>query len=342
MDFLTTFISTLVSAAAAVAVVQWLAKKAVEHGLAREIEAYKAKLSEDVEKKKGELSRELASHQLALNQDLELTKGALQRPLARETAQVNGAVRKEIENQFGETAAQRQYEMEARRRLYLAVGPLRFQLLLSCRDLAGRIESMGVRESYKTNLAGYYGRSTCYRILRPVAICDLIEEQVALADFSVDPTAIDRLRFRRTLTRIFSGGELVGDHPDVNWTYQNEHVFADSLSSCANVLIDRTAGSRVLRFREFDELIAAQGEQIVSPFDGLLNGFRISEKPILWMRFVAQANACNELIKRLGGEAFERHDVPVEELLKQSGDPHICKAIAESIKRVRSVELLSL
>jgi hypothetical protein len=278
-----------------------------------------------------------------LQRDLERTKSELQSELAREKALVDGVVRKEVETQLGDLAAQRQYELEARRRLYLAIGALRSQLLLACRDLTGRVESMGLRERFKLDLAGYYGRSTAYRILRPVAIAELIEEQVALADFLVDPAAVDFLRFRRTLTRIFSSEDPVGDHPQLNWQQQEQHVFADSLSSAGNVLIDRSAtGSRVLRFKEFDELLTAQGPRAVAPFDRLLNGFEPAAKPIFWVRLVAYANACNELVKRAGGGAFETRELPVQDLLTEAGDDHINANLQVLLKRLDAVKLVQL
>lgn len=65
-----------------------------------------------------------------------------------------------IETFLADRAAERQYAWDARKRLYEAIGPLRFQLLLACRDLSGRIEVHGVREWYDTSVSTYYGQST--------------------------------------------------------------------------------------------------------------------------------------------------------------------------------------
>jgi hypothetical protein len=46
----------------------------------------------------------------------------------------------------------------------------------------------------------YYGKNTLYRMLRPIAISELIERQIAYADFAVDPSAVKVLRFRRTVS----------------------------------------------------------------------------------------------------------------------------------------------
>lgn len=290
------------------------------------------------------LARALIQHRLAA--ELERTKADLQQQLAREKAQAEGAVRREVEAQLGQMAAQRQYEYEARRRLYLAIGPLRFQLLLACRDLSGRIAALGSTEPYRLTPGNYYGRSTLFRLLRPLAIAELIERQVGVADFAVDPAALICLRFRRSLVRILSGDELVEGRSDLHWDAQVEHVFADTLAACAQVLISSPPGGgseQVLRFDAFEERLQQQGSALVAPFDTLLQGFSKKDKPVLWLRLVAYGNACNALIDRLGGElGFERRVFATEGLLVGDHDPFVVAHRAEVVARVRALELVAL
>lgn len=328
---LTTVGTAVVSSVGTSAAAYWLVQEVIKN-----------RLQAALEERKSQLSQQLETYKLGLSQDLERTKSEFQLGLARDKALVEGTIRKEVETQLGEGAAQRAYELDARRRLYVAIGPLRFQLLLACRDLAGRIESFALREQYRMGLDGYYGRSTLYRILRPIAVCELIEEQIALADFSIDPSAIDCLRFRRTITRIFSGDELPGDHPQVNWDSQEQHVYSDSVASCARALIDASEGKRVLRFAEFGDLLSKEGNATVSPFDTLLTGFEIRAKPILWLRLISYANACNELITRLGGDQFAHRVFPTEDCLKRGGDTYILSQLALYMERVKSVQLVPL
>lgn len=348
MDYATIIAAVTIAVPTAVAVVlalsRFFAEEFIKNRLQRDLEARKAELAQQVETHKLSLNQQLETYKLGLSEQLERTKTDLMSDLQREKAAVDGKVRTEVEEQLGKIAAQRLYETEARRRLYQAVGPLRFQLLLACRDLTGRIMAIGTgNEEYDTNLAGYYGRSTAYRILRPLAICELIEEQVALADFLIDPAAVECLRFRRTLTRIFSGDDLVGKHPNMDWDYQTQHVFANSLSVCANVLINRSGTTaRVLRFDEFDDLMDAKGPPEVGPFDDILKTFRTSKKPIFWIRLVAYANACNALINRLGGEAFEQHMFDLVPLIERAEDNYFNKNIQETLAAIKKVELVAL
>jgi hypothetical protein len=258
---------------------------------------------------------------------------------------IEGAVKREVEAYLGEQAAQRQYAFEARRRLYVAVGPLRFQLLLACRDLAGRIEGHGKGERYRMNVGSYYGRSTLYRLLRPLAIADLIERQIAYSDFAVDESALDCLRFKKSAFRILSGDRITCNHPRVDWTDQVEHAYADSISIAANALIAEANGAseRVLRFDEFTRAIGDHGLDRFEPFPKLLQDFKISTKPILWLRLVAYGYACNSFVTRAGTAlGFSNEPFPLAELIEASGDDYIIAHKAEYERAVSAHSHMAL
>jgi hypothetical protein len=331
MDIVTALTAVTASLGLTVAGFYWVGQTLMQHQLARFLE-----------KRKVDLAKELETHKLALNEQLEHTKGELQRMLARDKSAIDGLVRQEVDSKLGELAAQRQYEYDARRRLYVAIGPLRFQLLLACRDLAGRVVSYAEREAYEMSLDRYFGRSTAYRILRPIAITELVEEQVALTDFSIDEGAVDCLRFRRTATRIFSGDEIPGSHPKADWSAQEEHVFADSLQLAARALI-APDGKRVVRFDEFCNRLDTEGLATIAPFDQLLSQFSIERKPILWLRLVAWGNACNGLIGRLGDErSFPPAEFPVRDLLERARDPIVSANLDDYQGRIEALRLISL
>lgn len=335
MDFNTFIAAVSSSLGLSLAGAYWLARTLVQHRLQVELETRKISLAAQLETSKVEL-----------NKQLEYLRGQLQAELARDKARIEGAVRGEVESFLGEAAAQRQYEFEARKRLYLSIGPLRFQLLLACRDLAGRVQALGSSERrYSLELSGYFGRSTVYRILRVLAIADAIEAQIALTDFSVDPSAQDCLRFRRSLTRLLSGDELLDSHPDADWTRQVQHIYADRLAVCAQLLVrtDGGQGPRILRFQEFNALLDAEGAHRVEPFDTLFNDFQPASKPLLWLRLVACAHACNALVDRLGADAgFEQRRFPTDSLLRECRDPVIAGDSVRAAERIAALALMPL
>ena len=292
MDLATILVSIGFSVPVSLAAAAWLSRAVIQH-----------KLSEALEKRKSELARDLEDH-----------KGALAAELAREKAEIEGQVRAAVERELGDAASQRQYEFEARKRLYSAIGPLRFQLIMACRDFAGRIAGFE-RNQHGRIGGGYYGLSTLYRLMRPLAIAELIERQVAYSDFAVDQGAVDCLRFKRSARRILSNHEIVCGYPGVDWSRQAEHAFADSISVAVNVLIvpGSDGKDRVQRFDEFANI--PDGERItrLAPFPQLLADFTVKTKPLLWIRLVAYGNACVAYANRAGdGLGFEVRSLSAE------------------------------
>lgn len=291
------------------------------------------------------LAQALALHQSELTARLEGVRAENQRMAAHEKTLLDGLVKQQVDLYLGQAAAQLSYEYDARKRLYTAIGPLRFQLLVACGELAGRIERFGMSERYDTSIDDYYGRSTLYRILRPIAIAELIEQQIAVMDFSVDAAAMDCLRFKKTVTRILSGEEIACAHPAVNWNSQEQHAFSDSVSASANVLICRAPGcaDRIMRFDEFRFWIDNHAHQPLGPFPALLRNFNPDTKPILWARLVAYGNACSSLVNRLGIPiGFEERIYPARLLLAQTRDQFINSKLDMYVGRVEALVLIAL
>ena len=194
---------------------------------------------------------------------------------------------------------------------------------------------------YVMDLRKYYGQNTLYRILRPLAISALIEQQVAYADFAVDPSALRILRFRRAASLAWSGDVVVLDHPAVNWHSQEEHVVSDRLDGIAAALVKEAqpGTERVLSFREFE---AALGNREffdrLAPFPNLFFEFDPSKKPVLWLRFVCFGQICNEFILSDGRElGFEERVFPVRQLLQKSKDQHIERCLDKYERAIRDV-----
>lgn len=311
-----------ITTAACVAGVLWLLRSLVQKRITQEIEKYKTQLSSD----------------------LENTKADLLKSVNQKKAEIEGDVKKAVETHLGQLAAQRQYEYEARKRLYTVIGPLRFQLLLACRDLKRRIEGYS-KNQYPTSINTYYGRSTLYRVLRPIAIAELIEQQIALADFSVDTDAVDCLRFRKSATRIWSGDELACGYGKINWDDEHQHVFADSISISANSVIKREPSTldRILRYDEYVKLLDSHNLTDIASFRDLLKDFDIEEKPMLWVRLVAYANSCNHFVTKIGTKfGFADEGFSTRSLLDKLVQEDVRKKIPEFEDKIIELQLVSL
>ncbi len=266
MDIGTIATALGLSVAAAVGVARWLAKRLVDQQLEKDLIRHRSELDQKVGEAKAELNAEL---------------------------------RRDVEEYLGERAAERQYAFEAKKRLYTAIGPLRFQLVKACVDYANRVDRIGRgRQPFGISLARYFGRSTAYRLLRIFAICELIERQMTYADFAVDRSTVRLLRFKHQAFLAMSSSTVAQNHPAVNWDEQVEHVFYDTLSmiACALIVAD-PAGSRIMRFDEFCRFLDVPDNlEAIHPVARLLEDFSINKKPILWLRLVALAQLCCVLI----------------------------------------------
>jgi hypothetical protein len=77
---------------------------------------------------------------------------------------------------------------------------------------------------------GYYVHSFFYRLLRPLAIGVLVERAMSYADFSVDPSSVDLLRFDRAACQMLTGAEpfLGADgqvyYRGLDWGRESQHI----------------------------------------------------------------------------------------------------------------------
>jgi len=271
------------------------------------------------------LSKALVSHRL--QKALESYKSELQLQHDREKLEIEGQIQERVECLLGDRAAEREYMLEAKKRLYYLIGPLKFQLLIACSDAARRIESHGLVAEYKLSLDGYYGISTIYRILRPLAVSELIEQQIAYADFSVDDSSISLLRFKHSATRTLNDDNVIGCHPNVNWNQQTEHLFFDTISEAAHALItvDNNGSKRVIEYYEFKKhFISDHNNNGLNVLAKIIEKFTIKSKPLFWLRLVAFGYNCREYVGTEGVNLdfdYKRYDIRA--LLERSGDPYI-------------------
>lgn len=252
-----------------------------------------------------------------------------------------------VKRQELDDAAEREYNLEARKRLYHAIGPLRFQLVMACKEVATRVLNHGSDLGYSMTINSYYGRNTLYRLLRPIAIAELIEQQITYADFSVDPTALELLRFKKAASMALSDGDTILNHPNANWNYQVEHLFSGTLGRLANSFIiqdeDTSNKKRPMNFHEFEAFISKPKNlaQFAS-LGTILDDFTITGKPIFWARLVCLGFICNEYVVQAGKAiGFESHLFDLDKLLSASGDEYILsniekyKEVFQSLARTR-------
>lgn len=280
-----------------------------------------------------QVGKVLADRKAELDKLLIEVKAGFDLDLALKKASFEADLRQKTENILGQESTERAYQLDARRRLYLAVGPLRFQLLQACADFANRVEGIvrGKGEMFAAD--GYYAKSTQYRLLRILGVCELIERQIAITDFTVDAGMSQLLAFRQAAYECLSSGGVALKHPNLKWKTQTQHLFKDTLGALGSALICKSDGpaERVKRFDEFvAEVDAGTAMGKYPELLSLLDSFQPSSKPILWIRFVALAVLCDRLVQSHGdyvGLKLDKFDI--SEALKLANDDYISQNTSE-------------
>lgn len=264
-----------------------------------------------------------------------LTYRFIRRQEIMDQARWQGDIRKEVETYLGDRSAEREYVLEARKHLYKTIGPLRFQLVIACGDVSSRIRNYGAGPRYAMTMKRYYGWSTLYRLLRPIAIVELIERQIAYADFSVDKTAIALLKFKRAVYTALTDGDAILDHPNANWNNQVEHLFSDTLVTIANSFViqddDASGGKRAMSIYEFENFTQqSKNLYAFSPLVEILETFNIQDKPIFWARLVCFGHICNEYVRQAGSSiGFVYQPFDLKAMLSLVEDKYILTNIDE-------------
>jgi len=235
MDILTVLTAMASSGVLSVGAAKWLTEHLIDHRLAKDLKSYQADLDQRLATSKAELDakleRDLKTYQATLDTSLANSKAELDGRLSTTKSELEASLRRGVEEYLGERSAERQYKFDALKRLYSAIGPLRFQLAGACNEFVARIDRIGTgKQPYATSLQHYFGRSTLFRLLKMFAITELIDRQIADADFSVDPSTVALLRFRHQSFMCLSSSTVSLDHPNAKWNEQIEHVFYDTLS----------------------------------------------------------------------------------------------------------------
>jgi hypothetical protein len=240
-----------------------------------------------------------------------------------------------------ERKARVDYEYMARKRLNEMIGPLRMQLLFSARDLIGRV-NRHTNGCWNMDPSGTFVRSFVYRILRPLAVAQLIERQMSIADFSVDPEAIALLRFKRAGERMLTGSKVVRKYPDVDWSTQSGHLFRDNLRVAAAKLIAEDESGPVVidyaRFQRENPNLQESPElrDLTQIFIRCENN--LIDNPLFWVRLVGYAYACSRLIAEFGtAVGFEDKPLPAGDMLHAVEDSRISQHVADYLQVFDSI-----
>ena len=226
-------------------------------------------------------------------------------------------LRSTLSDQSKERDARRDYEYEARKRLYDQVEPIRFHLHEGLEEAHFRVRSL-TRTARDGNLSleenwlngpGYYMRSTIYKLFLPVAYFRLLRSRMTFTDFNLDNNVALQYALLKLYMRSFTDDfdfaslkpklaydpnhrnaqRLRKENPAV---YSRQALVLGDLECIADLLITREDGkTRVLQFGEFEMLFEQKkdNDENLQEALNLFLAFTAKSKPVLARLLLAQA-----------------------------------------------------
>lgn len=216
-----------------------------------------------------------------------------------------------LDDRNSAAAARRDYEYEARKRLYDEVEPLLFQVYEALDEAHHRVRSLA-RTARNGELGwleenGYYLASTVYKLLLPVSHLRLIQQRMTFVDLGLDPQIELRYLLLKQYARSFTDDFIFAqmsplrpyDPNNADWrrkrdenpaVYSRQALVVGDLECVADLLITREGEkSRAMSYSEFEGLLkqASIDENLHEAIE-LFRGFCPKRKPVLARMLAAQ------------------------------------------------------
>lgn len=263
----------------------------------KRLERYKSAIQGELEHQKAEFQQTIEAQKSYSQIQLETLKADL---MARGSAQ----------------SARRDYEYEARKRLYAEVEPLFFALYEASEECFYRIRSLvrsarqgrlGIAQDSWMEHDGYYLISTAFKIVLPSVIYRLIQRRLTFVDLSLDE--IIRLRyliiknFAHSFTDHFDFAALPPSLPyHPTWdsdasSLENRRIkrhqgiiTGDFENILDEMIVHESDGLRPISLGEFEKRIKTSSEEsYISTLLRLYRGFAPNTDPVLARMLLAQA-----------------------------------------------------
>jgi hypothetical protein len=237
------------------------------------------------------------------------------------------AIKAEYAELKAERDALRDYEYEARKRLYHECGPLLFLLLEHSERALKRIHNiaraakqghLGDEDSWFSRR--YYRLSTWYILLGPLAILNLIQRRLTLLDLTLDYRIYVQYSIAKMIYQLFAkdfklvefaepemkyaphSKEAEGKREDNPEVYRQQGIPLGILDNAVNALILKEEDNnwRVMIFAEFEKEYENKKSELRQAFDRidyLFEDFHPRTRPVLWLILITQAHLYTVLLQ---------------------------------------------
>jgi hypothetical protein len=246
-------------------------------------------------------------------------------------------IKAQFAEEKSEKDARRDYEYEARKRLYQECEPLFFQLAECSETALFQIQSLAER-SREGNLESesegylsknsYYLKSTIYNLLKPLVIYKLVHSRLTLIDLQVDAKIRLQYVFAKLLYRTFTRDMTIAAldpklqyHPyDENWRELRKHEPQEyyrqgfTLGRLDNALdsfiqTDDKGINSIISFGRFEEIFETVKPEHVNSSLGAARDvffqFHPQKRPVLWRELICQAHVYQCLLNIKDQDEFD-------------------------------------
>ena len=227
-----------------------------------------------------------------------------------------------------EDDARRDYEYEARKRLYEECEPIFFQVIEAAENSMHRVLSLA-RTSRSGKLGqgeeswlaedGYYMLSTYYNLFASLALFKLIKNRLTVIDLNVESALKARYDLMKWLFLSWTDDfEFARHEPMIEYTpnsenwrdlrnrlpeqYWRQGIPLGRLDGVAESLLTETGQNpqRLMSFGEFERNYVDRNSEARKMFDigaDVLRGFHPRTRPVLWRILICQAIICNAIVQ---------------------------------------------
>lgn len=251
-----------------------------------------------------------------------------------------------FQEQLSEKNARRDYEYEARKKLYAEYEPIFFKFSELSEGALSRIKSLirstkdgkiGIETGWLSK-DEYYLRSTIYLLFAPLASYRLMREKINLVDLRLDTSITMQYLLAKLINRILSSDyEFASFQPLIDYVAGNttmksnqgkenpkkfwrQGVSIGELDQFIEVFIKEENGKKkIIDFGEFNDNVDIENSTTQKRYN-LINyiflNFRPDTRPVLWRMLVTQATIYYIVSKA----RFSNIDFSLESITKYTDD----------------------
>lgn len=263
----------------------------------------------ELEDRKTEGLTDIESAKAFFNEQLEEKRQGFQKEIE--------GIRATFDDENAAKKARRDYEYEARQRLYKEIEPLLFQLTERGEEVLYRISGLA-HEAKNGNLSPtggwlsspdtYYALSNMYKLIAPLTVIKLMQRKLTAVDLSLVPRISNTYAVVRFLTWSLTDDFVVSEIENLpyepnrsDWrtlrvsdpaVYWRQGIPTGRLDKAIESLIDEKTG-QCISFGDFESEFKRSGSRINETFEivfDIFRDFHPRTRPILWRILLIQAH----------------------------------------------------